>query len=162
MATLALPITDLLPVVAQAEAETKQVVVCSKAETADKRVVLKIAWKTLSLRWQFIHLANRQTQLINTLVQRDFSTYAVNDLKEIAGLTDRLVDGERDMLQQAHQLGSEIRAWWHSSLVKLTDQVEHLDSIAESLHVAADPEASVLMGMAVERFTAKEKAPVAM
>lgn len=162
MATLALPINALLPAVDEANTKTKQVVVCSRAETNDKLIVLRIAWKTLNLRRRFASLAYRQTQLINILVQRDFSTFEVNDLKEVAGLIDRLVAGERDTLQQAHELGAEIRAWWHSSLVKLADQVEHLDSIAESLHVASDREASVLMGMAVERFTAKEKALVAM
>ena len=38
-----------------------------------------------------------------------------------------------EILQQAHRLGAEIRAWCQSSLVKLADQAEHLDSIAESL-----------------------------
>ncbi|MGB7331038.1 MAG: hypothetical protein WBD25_06615, partial [Terriglobales bacterium] len=39
-------------------------------------------------------------------------------------------------------------------LAQRAEQLEHLDSIAESLHVAADDEATALMAMAVEEFSA--------
>jgi hypothetical protein len=157
MATLALPINALLPAVDEANAETRQVVVCSKEEPTDKMIVVRIAWKTLVLRRRFADLAHRQTRLLNTMVQRDVSKFDRRDLAEMAVLVDKLVSGERDILQQAHQLGSEIRAWWHTSLLKLSDQVEHLESIAESFRVAADEEASALMGVAVGQFIAEEE-----
>ena len=158
MAALALPITELLPVVDEAKAETTQVVVCSKVQSADKLIVLRIAWKTLALRRRFADLAHRQTGLLDRLIQRDFSSFAESDMEELALLIDSLVASERDVLQQAAGLGSEIRAWWHTSLMRLQGQVEHLESIAESLHVAGNSEAATLLGIAVGQFAEKKSA----
>ena len=152
MSALALPINALMPVVDNAKEQTKCVVVCSKAERADKVTVFHIAWKTLRLRGQFAKLVNQQEQLLGKLVERDFCSIPTGEIKELAGLIDNLVRDERELLEHAHQLGSEIRIWWDSSLVKLSSQVEHLDSIAESLHVASDDKASTLLGFAVEQF----------
>jgi hypothetical protein len=157
MSTLALPICELIPVVDEAKERTKCVVVCSQAERADTVTLWLIARKTLGLRHQLAHLTRRQENLINKLLERDFSTVPVEDMRSIATSIDRLVADERDLLRCVHQLGSELRVWWNTSLEKLSTQVEHLDSIGESLHVASDDEASALLGIAVQQVAAASR-----
>jgi hypothetical protein len=41
-----------------------------------------------------------------------------------------------------------------SVLLQLEQQLEHMDSIAESLHLAADDEGTALLAMAVAEFSA--------
>lgn len=152
MSALALPISALIPVVDDAKEETRRVVVCSQAERPDTSILCSIAWKTMILKWRFAQLTRQQERLILKLTERDFSKLAVDDIRDIVVSLDRLVEGERDLLRQVHQLGSEIRVWWNPSLTKLAEHVEHLDSIAESLHLECDDEASALLGMAVGQF----------
>jgi hypothetical protein len=84
MATIALPICELIPVVDEAKERTRCVVVCSQAERADTLTLWRIARKTLGLRHQFAHITRRQGHLITTLIERDFSTVPVEDMRSIA------------------------------------------------------------------------------
>ena len=157
MAAIALPISELEPVRIEAEkaqAETECVVVCSKEERPDKGTVWHIAWKTFALRRRFSQLTIRQAKLITNLVKTNFTNGSPEQLEALATSIDELVSDEREILASANSLGSEIRAWWSTSLIALADQVEYLDSISQSLHVAADPEASLLMGLAVQQMAA--------
>jgi hypothetical protein len=148
-----------MPVVDLAKTETKRFVARSQAEPADSvaapAIVWKTAWKTVALKRLLGSLARKQEQLLELLLNCDLSTIPTGDMKNMALLIDQLVSGEREILQGAHQLGLEIRAWWRSSLVRLSDQADHLDSIAESLHAACDLETTTLMAMAVEQFAMK-------
>src|SRR5262249_21956579 len=143
------------PVVDQAKKQTKCVVVCSQRERADAITFWHIAHKTIALRHQLAHVTRLQERLINKLTERDFSTVPAVELNSIATYLDRLVATERDVLHDARQLGSELRVWWNTSLVKLSAQAEHLDSIAESLHAASDDETSALLGIAVGQVAAE-------
>ena len=154
MAALAVPISQLAPVVDEAKAETKCVVVCTKAERADATNMWQIVRKTFRLRNRFAHIVARQDEVIKKLVSRDFSSTPADELSSLASSIDSLVADERDLLHLVNGLGAEIRVWWASLLVKLADQLEYLDSISESLHTASDPEASMLLGLAVEQMAA--------
>jgi hypothetical protein len=100
------------------------------------------------------NLTMRQSRLIGMLVACDFNNGNAQDLENLASLIDGMVSDEREILKLACALGAEIRNWWSTSLLLLSEQTEHLDSIAESLHLAADPRGTALMAMAVEEFTA--------
>jgi hypothetical protein len=152
MATLALPISELTPVVFDAKERTKCVVACSRAAVADFTVTCQILTKTVVLRTKFSRLVTRQAKLLRALVERDFNSFPAEELLVLATSIDGLVADERELLKLAGELGSEIRVWWNTSLVMLSEQVEHLDSISESLHLAADPEGTHLLALAVEEF----------
>lgn len=155
MSALALPISELMPVVDQAKEQTKSVVVCSHAQRADTMVVCNIVWKTFVLKHRLADVARRQEQLIAKLLERDFSATPMDEVRSLANSIDQLVTEERELLSEAQKLGSEIRVWWNTSLVRLSGQVEHLDSIAESLHLECDDKASALLAFAVEQFAMK-------
>jgi len=155
MAAIALPISALEPIrleSREAQAETECVVVCSTKEDPDTATVWHIARKTFALKWRFARLTARQDKLIAWLSTTDFSQAPASDLTELAGKLDELIETEHQILSLAHSLGSEIRAWWTKSLALLADQVEHLESIAESLHVAADAESTSLLAVALEQI----------
>lgn len=154
MAALALPISELAPVVDEAKVETECVAVCSKAERADTTTMWHIVRKTYSLKRRFAQIVTRQGELIDKLVGRDFSTTPVAELSSLANSIDSLTTDERELLNLVNGLGAELRVWWATSLLRLADQVDHLESIAESLHVASDPESSLLLALAVEQMAA--------
>jgi hypothetical protein len=157
MSAMALPISELGPVVVKAKAETKRVVCYSKAETS--KLTFGVAWDTFAgvwhLRKQFSVLVEMQASLIRRLVVTDFTRFPMEELKSLATEIDDLLTDERYILAEANKLGSELRYWWTKSLLEMEQQVEHLDSIAESLHVECDPEASLLLAMAVEQLSAQ-------
>ena len=155
MSALALPIDQLLPLVNEAKQRTATVVVSSRAERANITVALQIAFKTLGLRGRLATLADKQAKFISVMTEFDFSTMPAEKMKQTAALVDDLVRDEREVLRQASELGSEIRVWWNTSLLRIAQQAEHLDSIAESLHVASDDKASALLAFAVEQFAMK-------
>jgi len=161
MATMTLSISELEPIRLQAEeaqAETQCVVVCSKQERPDKRTVWNIFWKTAVLRRRFSRLTMRQAKSIEWLVGMDFTRTtsgdltSCSDLEKLALKLDEIVADERKILELANSLGSEIRAWWNTSLSLLADQADYLDSIAESLHVAANPECTSLLAVALQEI----------
>ncbi len=153
MSALALPICELMPMVGEAKARTKGVVVCSRAERADTRTAWRVARKTIGLKFELADLARRQEQLITKLVESQFSSAPVEVIRDVAVSVDALVASEKDLLRSTKELGTEIRVWWNASLLKLTNQIEHLDSISESLHLECDEQAPILMAAAIEQFS---------
>ena len=108
--------------------------------------------RVLFLRGKFSRLVTRQAKLLNTLVEGNFNASSPDDLEGLAASIDGLVASERELLNLASGLGSEIRVWWNASLMTLVQQVEHLQLVADSLRVAYDDEASTLLAMAVDQF----------
>jgi hypothetical protein len=156
MATMALPICELGPVIVEAEkaqADTKCVVSASGAQVASLTALCHVVTKTLRLRYRFARLVDRQSALLGDLTERDFSSCSIGYMTNLAAKIEDLVNHERDLLDNAYTLGVPIRVWWGSSLAKMTEQVEHFDSISESLRVATDPEGTALLAMAVEEFS---------
>lgn len=153
MTTMAIPISVLEPVIAEtekAQADTKTVVSESGAAVANFSLVVRLAAKTLGLRHRFANLAKKQGDLITDLAGRDYANAELSVLSKLASDIDSLVADERELLEDANSLGAPIRVWWGESLSILASQVEHLDSIAESLHAAADPESTALMAISCE------------
>ena len=155
MSALAIPITELMPLVDQTKGQAETVGECSRAERADTVTVWCIARETFGIKFKLARLARRQRRVIRKLVNCDFGTMPYDRVKGVAECIDDLVREERDLLEEINRLGSEIRFWWDSSLSIIADQVEHLDSIAESLHVETDEKASALLAMSVEQFALK-------
>lgn len=159
MATLALPIRELERSVSleaeKARADTECVAKCSKSSRPDLRIGVKIAWKTLRLAIRFAVLVDRQDKFIALLVGQDLNTSDRKALAQLASFLEGLARKEREILDDAADLGAEIRLWWAPSLRKLTRQVDHIDSIIESLCVAVDPESTALLAFAVEQLAAQ-------
>jgi hypothetical protein len=153
MAALALPFDQVMPIVREAEAQTRRVVVCSKARLATWNRVAVSASKTIALKFKFANLVHTQEDLIAKLVDFDFSAVPEDRIKHVAGCIDELIANEKDLLRDANKLGIELRVWWNTSLVRLAQQVEHLDSISESLHLEFDEQAPILMAAAIEQFS---------
>jgi hypothetical protein len=152
MAALALPISELEPVVVQARAETERVVLWSKSAVAGFAGACQIYVKAFALRKKFAHLVVLQTSLLRSLVEKDFLKTPTAELQSLAASLGRIIADEREILDEAQSLGSEIRFLWNPSLRKLSEQVEHLDSIAESLYMEVKPEGSLLLAVAAGQF----------
>jgi hypothetical protein len=144
---------ELVPIATTARSETKRVVARSKSsEFVDIFRLSRAAYETLVLRYKFIHLANCQQNVIGKLVAADFTATDKSKIKSIAGLIDELVNYEREFLSDSKKLGMVTKFLWSKPLLRLHDQVEHLDSISESLHLELDEGTKALMAMALEEI----------
>jgi hypothetical protein len=148
MSTLALPITDLSPLVGKAKDGTRLVKECSYAEEASLKVVWQIALGTFAVRRRLSQLTAKQHSFLAELTSIDFTHCTDDQLKELALAIQRIVADERAIVNDAQTLGSEVRLWWQNSLHTLLEQAEHLDSIVESLWLECDAEAPLLLSMA--------------
>ncbi len=163
MSALAIPINELIPFVDQAREATECVAERSRSGSADLATTLNIAYRVcFTVNYRLRKVARRQDKIITSLVHADFSAAPANKIRQLADSTAGLVQSNRDLLKDAYRLGAEIRVWWDSSLQKLADQTEHLDSIAESLYVASDVETSTLLGIAVGHFAEQPAAAAAV
>jgi hypothetical protein len=156
MATMALSLNSLIVEAEKVQADTNSLVSVSKAAVANFGLAWKVFKKTLSLRHQFALIVEKQGRELAKLAERDFSEVDPAMLESWASQIDDLIAHEREILSDTASLDVQIRAWWESSLTKLADQVEHLDSISESLHVAADPETTALMAMAIDQLVTEK------
>jgi hypothetical protein len=149
MATMALPINMVGTVIVETEkAQTATRIIVSVARsTATVRATMSIVHKTFLLRGRYAQLVKDQAELLERLTTCDFSQSAPEQMLELAQRIGSLVDQERELISDAQTLEVPIRVWWESSLEKMVAQVEHFDSIAESLSAAADPAVTAMMAM---------------
>jgi len=155
MATLALPISQLEQCVridtVKAKAAVRFVQVRSKGKE-DLKIVLQIVGATIGFKRRLSRLGKKQERLINALVDHDFAHWQIEDISKLASSIDDIVIRQREIFDDIQSLGSEIRIWWSASLARLSAQMEHLDSIAASLHSSADPDCEALLALAIEQI----------
>jgi hypothetical protein len=138
----------------QARWETRSVVERSKStERVDIGLLSQAAYQTLTLKYTLYRLSSRQEAVIEKLINTDFTAQPKEKTGDIAARIDELVSYEREVLENAQKLGMVTRFLWDTQLIKLGSQVEHLDSISESLHVALDDKTTALMAIALEEVT---------
>ncbi len=121
---------------------------------------LDVLRSALRLRGKLDVVVSHQCQLLKKLGTADFDAVPARDTAEIAGLIDQILGDESDLLSQTSKLESKVRAWWNAPFIKwwraplntLADQMAHLSSIAESLHLDSDDRTSALLGIAVSEF----------
>ncbi len=115
---------------------------------------LKFTFTATLLTFLLRSLARHQRMLISAYQKTDFTGYNIEEISRVATSIDALVEKGRSVLDKLATFGPRAQALWGSTLSRLAEQLEHLDSIAQSLHVAADPEASLLLGLAVQQMAA--------
>jgi hypothetical protein len=153
MAALALPIQELeTKVVPRAIAETSCVATLSNTTIANinRKIVWKVIKRTYFLKLRFEKMVRQQDSIIRSLTTNDFNAVSRTDLNELASLLESLIADERTLLADAHNLGPKIRFWWRKELRALNQQVEYLDSIAESLRIAGNSEAMTVLAFTSE------------
>jgi hypothetical protein len=159
MATMALPIRELELSVCvgtdKARAETECVAFYSRARAISPGInlTIKLSLTAALLRWLLRRLVNSQRMLIKAYQRIDFTHCTDEEIAKIAKFLAGLVERGQAILAMLDTLGPRAHAWFGPSMSQLREQLEHLDSIAESLHLAIDDEATALLAMAVEEFS---------
>ena len=140
----------------KARAETEYVVFYSQARATfpGATTTLKLYFNAAILTFLLRSLVRHQKRLISAYQRTEFTRYSVEEISRVATSIDTLVEKGRSVLDKLATFGPRAQALWGSTLSRLAEQLEHLDSIAQSLHVAADPEASLLLGLAVQQMAA--------
>jgi hypothetical protein len=159
MATMTLPIRELELSVSvgteKARAETECVVFYSEARSVDPlRMTVKLGFTALVLKFMLSSLARHQRALIRAYQQIDFGNYSADELIKWAEPLQKLAERGRPVLRQLEPFGPRGQKLWGSVLSDLSEQLDHFESIAQSLRSAADPETSLLMGIAVRHMAA--------
>jgi hypothetical protein len=160
MATMALPVRELELSVCvgteKARAETECVVFYSQARAIhpSMAMTLKLGFTASLLKFLLHGLVRHQKLLISTYQHIDFTRFSSKEISRVATSLDAMVEKGRQVLEKLATFGPRGQAWWASSVPQLTDQLDHMESIAQSLHIAADPEASLLLGLTVQQMAA--------
>jgi len=160
MATMALPIRELELSVCvgteKARAETDCVAFYSRARVISPSisVTIKLSLTAALLQWLLRRLIGSQRMLIKAYQRIDFAHCTDEEIARIATSLSGLVERGRSILTKLDSLGPRAHAWFGAVMSQLGEQLEHLDSIAESLHLAMDDEETALLAMAVEEFSA--------
>ena len=161
MATMAVPILELERSVRteaeKARLQTQRVLAYSTDTHANISTFLGVVAATFIVKFLLWTLVRQQSKLIRYCQDADFTKVGNEDLAKLAHCFDKIIAKERDVLAKASQLGVEIRVWWERSLSQLSEQVEHLNSIAQSLHLECDQETSLLLAITAEEFSRPKK-----
>ena len=158
MATTALPIRQLEHSIRvetkKARAEMEWAVFYSRErETRPVRMTVRLGLTTLFLKFVLATIARNQKLLIRAYQMADFTRCSNEEILKKAESLERIIQHGRAVLCMLNSFG-RAKKLWESSLSKLEEQLDHFDCIATSLRMSADPEASLLMGFAVEQMAA--------
>ncbi|HXB72541.1 MAG TPA: hypothetical protein VNY05_30165 [Candidatus Acidoferrales bacterium] len=148
---------DLIPSISLIREETRGVIGYSRVQVPSVSDVLNIAYRTLKMRKKWQRLVTRQSATLQMLMTMDFTKGGSSRLKEIAESIEGAVTSGRELLAEANQLGAEIRFWWRSPLRQFAQQIEHFDSIAESLRLECEPEVTMLLARAASHIVAEPR-----
>jgi len=156
MATMVSPIRHLEHSVKvesfKARAETESVVFYSQERSAHPvQMTFKLGLTALFLRFALANLTHNQKQLIRAYQDADFTRCSDEELLKKATSLQKISQRGRTVLCMLNSLGRS-KKFCAAYLPQLEDQVEHFQSISDSLRIAADTEASLLMGFAVEQM----------
>jgi hypothetical protein len=92
--------------------------------------------------------------IVDTAQNTDWSRCSDKRIEEAAKTLDEVVASTRAALADP-----ELTSWDSETLGKIEDHVAHIDSIAESLHIAASAQLSASLALAAVRVLGKEKTP---
>ena len=159
MATMTLPIQELELSVrvgtSRACAEAECVAFYSHARTAEPvRMAVKYGVTALLLKFLLSSLARHQRLLIRAYQETNFDVLSGEELVKWAELLDKIVDRGRPTLDKLEKFGPHTQKLWGNVLFALSEQLDHMESIAGSLRSAANLDVSLLMAAAIDHMAA--------
>jgi hypothetical protein len=116
-------------------------------------MTFKLAFTTLALEFLLRSLARHQRLLISAYQRVDFTHSTDEEIVRVARSLDKIVATARPVLDKLQTLGSRTLARWQPTIRELSAQVDHMDSMAGSLHLECDHEASLLLAVAAAEFS---------
>ena len=160
MATIALPIRELELSVrvrtdkARAEAECVVFYRDARAMSPSIGMTLKYGLNASILRFLLWGLAHNQKLLIRAYQRIDFAQCNNDELLKCAESLEKIAELGWCTLAKIEPLGPRAQRLIGPSVTQIAEQLHHFDSIAASLRSAADPETSLLLGLAVQQMAA--------
>ena len=154
MSAFDLTVDQLIPNVSRIQEtreEAKRVVGYSCTQTPSVSDVLNIVPMVYKIRRRLGQLVKGQSILLQQFMAADFTGCSQRDFSDLAELIERGVANGNDLLAETSKLGSEIRIWWRKPMREFAQQIEHLDSIAESLRLECEPAVTMLLVSAASR-----------
>lgn len=132
--------------------ETGRVIEHSRKQAPRGSDVLYIVRGIFSIRRKWGRLVSDQSKSIQVLTAFDFTKKAINEIEELAESIESVVKCGRELLAETNGLGAEIRFWWRRPMQEFAEQIEHLDSIAESLRLECEPDVVMLLASAISNI----------
>lgn len=146
MATMALPIQTLsADIQVEAACAQKQIVRLQPR----KRLSFLVWVQTRVIDHYCGKVITAEEQLISTLQAADFNRCNSEKLEELATDLDRIVSLTLAVIEKGNEMPVEFSNSFKPKFDRLAELANHLDSFAESMHVAADPQCTGLLAFAV-------------
>ena len=151
MATLALPIRQLEYEIGLKAVKLQLEVSRARSSSSRFGQLIRIRWHVAQINRGFGDLIEKQKALIRLLQDTHVPNNITPELcAQISKKLDEVVCDVEKLLDRAAEMPPNILQYWKSNMEKLADQTGHLDSIAESFRVAADPSCTSALARAVE------------
>jgi hypothetical protein len=159
MATMTFPIQELeLSVrVGTDRARTEAEVVKFYSDARELKPVwmtLKYGLTALLLKFMLASLARHQRLLIRAYQGMNFSGFSSGELVKWSESLDKIVDRGRPTLDKLEKFGPKTQKLWGNVLSDLSEQLDHMESIAYSLRSSANTDVSLLMAAAIDHMAA--------
>lgn len=146
MATMALPIQTLSADI-QAEAASAQRHI---VRLQPRKRFQPMVWvQTRIVDYYCCKVIDAEERLIEKLQSADFNRCTQEKLEELATDLDRIVSLTSAVIEKGYELPVEFGNPFKAKFDRLAELANHIDSFAESMHVAADAQCSGLLAFAV-------------
>lgn len=155
MAAHALPIFSLTADVKMRVASAEKV--CAQARErrghSDAVAALRMRFAAFAINKRFAKVSDSQERLIRSFKEKGktLESLPLSEIESVASGLDVLIALTRETTQCAQPLAGQWSQHLRQTLSRVSERNGHLESIAESLHMAADPDCGLLLAQAARR-----------
>ena len=118
-----------------------------RAELQAYREALRIA-----LKFMLGSLSRHQRLLIRAYQDTNFNRFSGDEIVKWAERLEKIVCRGRPTIEKLEKFGPKTKKLWGNVLSDLAEQLDHMESIANSLRCAINPEVVLLMAAAVDHM----------
>jgi len=123
-----------------------------------ERWTVKFGLTAFFLKLMLLSLSRHQRLLIRAYQGINFNKFTREELIEWAEKLEKILERGRPTLARLERFGPRTQKLWGSVLSDLSEQLDHIDSIANSLRSAANTHVSLLLAAAADYMAASTAA----
>ncbi len=160
MATSTNPLVDARLISMIDDVKNRTAIITQNSLLNSERSLRRLALELAVFSVQFVKLVLKlrkitdyQDKLLSQAVGINFSNASSSQIQRVACWLDKLVEDEEMFLDFMGNWPTKLKIFL--PIAKLAEQVEHFDSLSESLHLTQDKTGSALLVTAVEQFAMK-------
>ena len=106
----------------------------------------------IALKFMLGSLSRHQRLLIRAYQDTNFNRFSGDEIVKWAERLEKIVCRGRPTIEKLEKFGPKTKKLWGNVLSDLAEQLDHMESIANSLRCAINPEVALSMAAAVDHM----------